>query len=61
MDEDGNTKKKAALEYILKLRQQVVENASNSATVDRYVAENAITPAEACLDFNGNIFPKKEL
>jgi len=22
---------------------------------------NCITPAEACLDFNGNIFPKKEL
>ena len=61
MDDDGNTYRKAALDYILSLRQQVVENASNSATVDRYVAENAITPAEACLDFNGNIFPKKEL
>ena len=61
MDKDGNTKHKAALDYILSLRKEVVENASNSVTVDRYCAENCITPAEACLNFNGNIFPKKEL
>ena len=61
MDEDGNTRRKAALDYILELRRQVIENASNSNTIDRYVAENAITPQEACLDFRGNIFPKKEL
>ena len=61
MDKDGNTKTKEALSYILSLRKEVVENASNSSTVDRYVAENCITPAEACLSFNGNIFPKKEL
>jgi hypothetical protein len=61
MDKDGNTKTKEALSYILSLRKEVVENASNSSTVDRYVAENCIIPAEACLSFNGNIFPKKEL
>lgn len=61
MDADGNTLHRAALDYILSLRKEVVENASNSATIDRYCAENCITPAEACLNFNGNIFPKKEL
>lgn len=45
MDEDGNTKHKEALDYILSLRKEVIENASNSTTVDRYVAEN-------CLDGN---------
>ncbi len=61
MDEFGNTKTKEALQYILDLRKQVITNATNSVTIDRYVAENAITPQEACLDFRGNIFPKKEL
>lgn len=61
MDEDGNTKTREALDYILSLRKDVVEHATNSSTIDRYVAENAITPQEACLDFRGNIFPKKEL
>lgn len=61
MDDDGNTMNKKALDYILQLRKDVVNNASNSNTIDRYVAENAITPQEACLDFRGNIFPKKEL
>nr|DAE43733.1 MAG TPA: Terminase large subunit [Caudoviricetes sp.] len=42
MDKDGNTKTKEALSYILSLRKEVVENASNSSTVDRYVAENCL-------------------
>ena len=61
MDKDGNTLHKKSLDYILSLRKDVVEKASNSVTIDRYVAENCITPAEACLNFNGNIFPRKEL
>lgn len=61
MDEDGNTFKKKSLEYILEERRKVVENATSSVAIDRYVAERPITPSEACLEFNGNIFPKKEL
>lgn len=61
MDKDGNTLRKSSLEYVLSQRKEVIENATNSVTVDRYVAERCITPAEACLDFNGNMFPKKEL
>lgn len=61
MDEDGNTYRKKSLEYILAERQVVITNATNNAAVDRYVAERPITPAEAMLEFNGNIFPKKEL
>ena len=42
MDNDGNTYRKKALEYILSLRKTVVDNASNSVTIDRYVAENCL-------------------
>lgn len=61
MDKDGNTLRKKSLEYILADRKKVIENATNSVAVDRYVAEHCITPQEACLEFGGNIFPKKEL
>lgn len=61
MDNDGNTLYKPAIEYILAERQKVIENATSNAAIDRYVAERPITPAEAMLEFNGNIYPKKEL
>lgn len=61
MDEDGNTLHKKSVEYILSERRKVIDNATNSVAVDRYVAEHCITPQEACLEFGGNIFPKKEL
>ncbi len=61
MDSDGNTIHKKSLEFILEERRKVIENATSNNTIDRYVAEHCITPSEACLEFNGNIFPKKEL
>jgi hypothetical protein len=61
MDADGNTFTKASMEYILAERKKVINTATNSAAIDRYVAERPITPAEAMLEFNGNIFPKKEI
>lgn len=61
MDEDGNTFRKKSLEHILAERQVVISNATSNAAVDRYVAERPVTPAEAMLEFNGNVFPKKEL
>lgn len=61
MDNDGNTLFKQSLEYILSERKTVIQNATNSTAVDRYVSEHCVTPSEACLEFGGNIFPKKEL
>lgn len=61
MDKDGNTLHKKAMDYVLSLRKEVIENATSQQAVDRYVAEQPITPREACLEFTGNIFPKKEL
>ena len=61
MDDDGNTNVKLSIQYILDERKIVIQNATSPVAVDRYVAERCITPQEACLEFNGNIFPKKEL
>lgn len=61
MDDDGNTITKPSLEFILDERRKVISTATNTTAIDRYVAERPITPQEAMLEFNGNIFPKKEL
>lgn len=61
MDIDGNTIKDKALDYMQFERQKVIDGASDSRAIDRYIAENPATPAEACLELTGNIFPKKEL
>lgn len=61
MDKDGNTLYKQSIEFILEERRKVIQAATNTVAVDRYVAEHCITPQEACLEFGGNIFPKKEL
>lgn len=61
MDGDGNTLRKPSLDFILNQRKEMIQNATNSVAIDRYVCERCITPSEACLEFGGNIFPKKEL
>lgn len=61
MDEDGNTDVKLAKRFIMEARQTVIENASDKRAIDRHIAENPCTPAEACLNISTNIFPKADL
>jgi hypothetical protein len=61
MDDDGNTYTEKAKDYVLSLREDVVKNATDARSIDRYISEQPITPQEACLELTGNIFPKKEL
>ena len=61
MDEDGNSNFEPAYEYVMSLRKPVIEHAKDVNTIDRYIAEQAVTPREACWILSGNIFPKKEL
>lgn len=61
MDDDGNTLTELAKEEIARLRKPVIDNAVSTAQIDAYVAENCITPMEACLEVSSNIFPKREL
>ena len=61
MDEDGNTNVVVSKRYILKLRDIVIKNASDRRAIDRHIAEQPITPAEATLNISTNIFPKMDL
>lgn len=61
MDEDGNTNVEVSTRFILDERQKVIDNASDRRAIDRHVAEQPITPAEATLNISSNIFPKSEL
>jgi len=61
MDKDGNTNVNIAKKYILEERQKVIDHASDRRAIDRHVAEQPITPAEATLNISTNIFPKAEL
>jgi len=61
MDKDGNSLISKCKEFVLKKRQEVIDNASDRTAIDRHVAENCLTPAEATLNISTNIFPKEEL
>ena len=61
MDENGNTNYLVARRFILEERQKVIDHASDRRAIDRHVAEQPITPAEATLNISTNIFPKAEL
>lgn len=61
MDKDGNTEHHIATRYALTLRDVVLKGANDRMAIDRYIAEHPFTPAEACLQLSGNIFPKEEL
>lgn len=61
MDKDGNSLKERSIELAHRNRQEVIDGAKDSRAIDRYIAENPITPMDACLEITGNIFPKKDL
>lgn len=61
MDKDGNSLKHIAIPYTLRQRQKILDNATDKASVDRYIAEHPLSPMEATLQLSGNIFPKKDL
>lgn len=61
MDNDGNTLHKPSLQFILEERRKVTDTATSTTAIDRYVAERPVTPREAMLEVNGNIFPKKDM
>lgn len=61
MDDNGNSNLVVARNYAIQEREIVVNNASDRASVDKYIAERPFTPIEACLQISSNIFPKKDL
>lgn len=61
MDDDGNTITGDAIRYCIDQRKDMIHNATSTTQIDRYMAENPMTPQEACLELGSNLFPKKEL
>lgn len=61
MDEDGNSLREKSIQFQIDERNKVKNGASEQVTVDRYVAENCLTPQESILEIGSNIFPKKLL
>jgi hypothetical protein len=61
MDEDGNTLREKAVDYILEERRKVVERAISDLNIDAYIIERPIRPSEALTTYGASIFPKKML
>lgn len=61
MDEDGNSDRKKGIEFCIEQRKKVRDGSSEQLVLDRYVAENPMTPQESILEIGGNIFPKRLL
>lgn len=61
MDKDGNTLHAESINKIYKERAASIEQAKDSESIDRYIAERSECPMEAFMELKGNIFPKKDL
>ena len=61
MDEDGNSLKDKAIEELIAQRNKVKDGGATQASIDRFISERPIKPAEACLELGKNIFPRKLL
>lgn len=61
MDRDGNSLKDAAIEELIRQRNKVKDGGATQQSIDRFISERPIKPAEACLELGKNIFPRKLL
>lgn len=61
MDKDGNSYKEKAIENLLEQRNKVKDGGASQQSMDRFVSERPIRPAEAVLELGKNIFPRKLL
>lgn len=61
MDQDGNSHVELAKKVILSDRQIVLENTKDTSAYKRFIAEKPLTPKEAMMKLEGNIFPTQDL
>ena len=61
MDKDGNSYKEKAIENLIEQRNKVKEGGASQQSIDRFISERPIKPAEAVLELGKNIFPRKLL
>lgn len=61
MDMDGNSYKEKAIENLIDQRNKVRDGGASQQSIDRFISERPIRPAEAVLELGKNIFPRKLL
>lgn len=61
MDRDGNSYKEKAIENLIDQRNKVKDGGASQRSIDRFISERPIRPAEAVLELGKNIFPRKLL
>lgn len=61
MDKDGNSLKEKAVDNLIEQRNKVKDGGASQQSIDRFISERPIKPAEAVLELGKNIFPRKLL
>ena len=61
MDKDGNSYKEKAIQNLIEQRNKVKDGGASQQSIDRFISERPIKPAEAVLELGKNIFPRKLL
>lgn len=61
MDKDGNSYKEKAIQNLIGQRNKVKDGGASQQSIDRFISERPIRPAEAVLELGKNIFPRKLL
>lgn len=61
MDKDGNSLKELAIQNLIDQRNKIKDGGASQQSIDRFISERPIKPAEAVLELGKNIFPRKLL
>lgn len=61
MDKDGNSYREKAIENLIEQRNKVKDGGASQQSIDRFISERPIKPADAVLELGKNIFPRKLL
>lgn len=61
MDKDGNSYKEKAIQNLIDQRNKVKDGGASQQSIDRFISERPIRPAEAVFELGKNIFPRKLL
>lgn len=61
MDNDGNSYKEKAIQNLIDQRNKIKDGGASQQSIDRFISERPIKPAEAVLELGKNIFPRKLL
>lgn len=61
MDKDSNSLKELAIQNLIDQRNKIKDGGASQQSIDRFISERPMKPAEAVLELGKNIFPRKLL